>query len=248
MRPSDASLCSVSNFFFSGNVTNIPAVLQPSSTCQWIRLFTVRCQRFTHQPIVFCVVRPTHISLGLAMRAVSLFSSRAAALVSRVSRLRRSTLSRACTPLTKSEEKERLLAVYHPLSSRKLKKALKLPSHRYLLTPTGFDILLPPYIFAPISLPSLFCSSNWRLNRQEITGKGKWHDDLLTMNEANNTLTITAVYFCNKVFHCNRSLSKINNKLLRKSLHNKTNFNKCEFTEKFCEFINLIINSVQDSR
>ena len=32
-------------------------------------------------------------------------------LVSRVSRLRRSTLARACTPLTKSEEKERLLAV-----------------------------------------------------------------------------------------------------------------------------------------
>ena len=33
------------------------------------------------------------------------------ALASRVSRLRRSTLARACTPLTKSEEKERLLAV-----------------------------------------------------------------------------------------------------------------------------------------
>ena len=32
--------------------------------------------------------------------------------------------------------------------------------------------------------------------------------------------------------------------LVRKSLHNETNFNKCEFTEKFCEFINLIINSV----
>ena len=36
----------------------------------------------------------------------------------------------------------------------------------------------------------------------------------------------------------------LDNKLLRKSLHNETNFNKCEFTEKFCEFINLIINSV----
>ena len=36
-------------------------------------------------------------------------------------------------------------------------------------------------------------------------------------------------------------------KLVRKSLHNETNFNKCEFTEKFCEFIDLIINSVQDS-
>ena len=33
-------------------------------------------------------------------------------LVSRVSRLRRSTLARACTSLTKSEEKDGLLAVY----------------------------------------------------------------------------------------------------------------------------------------
>ena len=38
------------------------------------------------------------------------------------------------------------------------------------------------------------------------------------------------------------------NKSLRKSLHNETNFNKCrrEFTEKFCEFIGLVINSVQE--
>ena len=38
------------------------------------------------------------------------------------------------------------------------------------------------------------------------------------------------------------------NKSLRKSLHNETNFNKCrrEFTEKFCEFISLVINSVQE--
>ena len=42
----------------------------------------------------------------------SLFSSRAAAHVSRNSRLRRSTLARVCTPLTKSKENERLLAVY----------------------------------------------------------------------------------------------------------------------------------------
>ena len=45
------------------------------------------------------------------------FSSRAAALVSRVSRLSRSTLARACTPLTTSEEKERLLAVYKGANS-----------------------------------------------------------------------------------------------------------------------------------
>ena len=37
------------------------------------------------------------------------------------------------------------------------------------------------------------------------------------------------------------------NNLLRKSLHNDTNFNKCEFREKFCEFNNLINNSVEDS-
>ena len=36
----------------------------------------------------------------------------------------------------------------------------------------------------------------------------------------------------------------LDNNLVRKSVHNKTNFNKCEFTEKFCEFINLVINSV----
>ena len=37
------------------------------------------------------------------------------------------------------------------------------------------------------------------------------------------------------------------NKLLRKSLRNETNFKKCEFREKLCEFINLINNSVEDS-
>ena len=92
-RPS-SSLCSVSNvFFFSGNVTNFPAVLQPSSICQWFRLLIVCCQRFRNQPIVSCVVRPTLNSLALATRAVSLFPSQAAALVSRVSRLRRSCAS-----------------------------------------------------------------------------------------------------------------------------------------------------------
>ena len=40
------------------------------------------------------------------------------------------------------------------------------------------------------------------------------------------------------------SSASFDNKLVRKSLHNESNFKKCEFTEKFCEFINLIINSV----
>ena len=57
---------------FSGNVTNTRAVLQPSSTCQWFRLLTV-C--FVCWQSYFCVgsSRPTHISLALAVRAVSLF-------------------------------------------------------------------------------------------------------------------------------------------------------------------------------
>ena len=91
--------------FFSGNVTNFPAVLQPPSTSQWFRLLTVCCQRLTNQPIVFCVVRPTLNSLALAKRAVSRFSSRAAALVSRVSRLRRSR-ARALLPLNLKKKRD----------------------------------------------------------------------------------------------------------------------------------------------
>ena len=56
--------------------------------------------------------------MRLALRAVSLFSSQAAALVSRVSRLRRSTLARACTPLTKSKENEMLCLSAFELYSR----------------------------------------------------------------------------------------------------------------------------------
>ena len=63
-------------FLFSRNVTNIPAVLQALSTCQWFCLLTVCCQLFTHQLIVFGVVRPTQSIF---------FSSRASSLVSRVS-------------------------------------------------------------------------------------------------------------------------------------------------------------------
>ena len=73
MRPSYASLSgSVFNVFVFGR-RDFPTVLQPSSTCQWLRLLTACCQRFTNQPIVFCIVRPTLNSLALAKRAVSLF-------------------------------------------------------------------------------------------------------------------------------------------------------------------------------
>ena len=44
---------------------------------------------------------------------------------------------------------------------------------------------------------------------------------------------VSSVWFDNKL-------------LIRKSLHNEMHFNKCEFTEKFYDFINVIINSVQD--
>ena len=71
---------------FSGNVTNIPAVLQPASTCQWFRLLTVCCQRFTHQSIIFlhCEANAYFIGSGCAGSLFS--SSRAVTLVSCVSR------------------------------------------------------------------------------------------------------------------------------------------------------------------
>ena len=69
IRASNASLCSE----FSGNVANIPAVLQPSSTCQWFQLLTVVVNISRINQSYFCVVKPTHISLALAVRTVSLF-------------------------------------------------------------------------------------------------------------------------------------------------------------------------------
>ena len=71
-------------------------------------------------------------------------SSRAAALFSRVSRLRRSTLARACTPLTKSEEKERLLAVYSTSSTVCVPISL---THQPLL---GQYALVFPMVILPI--------------------------------------------------------------------------------------------------
>ena len=59
-----------------------------------------------------------------------------------------------------SQRRPKGIAVYvhfsipHPLSSRKLKKALKLPSHRYLPTPTTFHFLPSPCILVPISSSS----------------------------------------------------------------------------------------------
>ena len=125
-------------FFFFGKRDKHSCSASAIISLSMVSIVDTCCQRFTHQPILFCVVRPTHISLGLAMRAVSLFFfSGAAALFSRVSRLRRSTLARACTPLTKSEEKKRLLAVYY-MSGKKItssevsgRKFLPRPNHPY---------------------------------------------------------------------------------------------------------------------
>ena len=87
MRPSYASLCSVSNVFFGGETWQ--TFLQCFSHHQLVNGFNC-WQRFTNQPIVFCVLRPTLNSFALAKWAVSLFSSRPAALVSCVSQLCRS--------------------------------------------------------------------------------------------------------------------------------------------------------------
>ena len=70
---------------FSGNVTNIPAVLllaiiSLSMVSIVDSLQDVNASRISQS--YFCVVRPRLISLALAVRAVSLFSSRAATLVS----------------------------------------------------------------------------------------------------------------------------------------------------------------------
>ena len=89
MRPSYASLCSVSNvFFFFGKrdklscsasaIINLSMVSMVDSLLSTIHASANR------------ILRCETNALALAKRAVSLFSSRAAALVSRVSRLRRS--------------------------------------------------------------------------------------------------------------------------------------------------------------
>ena len=71
----------------------------------------IRLCDLTIRQSYFCLVRRTQNSFALAMGAVCNFSSRAAALVSRVSRLRYSTRARACTPLAKFAKKERPLTV-----------------------------------------------------------------------------------------------------------------------------------------
>ena len=54
------------DFYFLANVRNIPAVVQPLSSCQWFRLLTVCFQCFKHNPIVsFSAVRATHNSFAL---------------------------------------------------------------------------------------------------------------------------------------------------------------------------------------
>ena len=106
-------------FQFSGNVTNIPGVLQPSATCQWFRLLTVWCRCLAHQPIVFCVVTPTRSPPDQRVFHWPWLSGQSLFFFSgcrpRFARLAASPLARACTPLTKPEEKERLLAVYPAL-------------------------------------------------------------------------------------------------------------------------------------
>ena len=90
---------------FSGNVINNPAVLQPSSTCQWFRLLTVCCQRFTHQPIVFlrCEANAYFIGSGCAASLFFLLASRGFAA------------RRSLTRVANWRKEKRLLAVYFKL-------------------------------------------------------------------------------------------------------------------------------------
>ena len=90
---------------FTGNVTNITAVHQPSSACQRFRLFTVCCQRFLHQPIVFLRSEANAYfnSLALCVRAVSFLSSGCRPRFSRLAASPLNALSRAWV----TEEKKR---------------------------------------------------------------------------------------------------------------------------------------------
>ena len=111
MRPSYASLCSVSNVSFfrksDKHFSSASAIINLSMVSIVDSLLSTLLASANR--ILRCEANAYFIGSGYA--AVPLFFSRAAALVSRVSQLRPSTLKRACTPLTKSEEKERLLEV-----------------------------------------------------------------------------------------------------------------------------------------
>ena len=79
---------------------------------------------------------------------------------------------------------------------------------------------------------SFICMTIWRYSIASFNIK-------LHTNDYNTMITmvnqVSSVWF--------------DNKLLRKSfiMNNETNLNKSEFREKFCEFNNLINNSVEDS-
>ena len=94
---------------FSGNVTNIPAVLQPSSTCQWFWLLTVCFQCFTHQPIVFlrCEANAYFIGSGCAGSLFFLLGLPPSFLASRGFAVQRSLMR-----VANWRKKKRLLAVY----------------------------------------------------------------------------------------------------------------------------------------
>ena len=94
-------LITVTSVLFDRKTTNWKARLRAVSLFSWSVKQNARDKQMT-----------TRVTVGA--RRESHY------LVSRVSRFRRSTLARACTPLTKSEEKERLLAVYwKALTARK---------------------------------------------------------------------------------------------------------------------------------
>ena len=114
IRASNASLCSE----FSGNVANIPAVLQPSSTCQWFQLLTAAVNVSRINQSYFCVVKPTDISLALAVRAVSLFLSWAAAPISGILRFCCSTHNAPSCEWLTDEKRETAHSLLHLVKER----------------------------------------------------------------------------------------------------------------------------------
>ena len=81
------------------------------------------------------------------------------ALVSRLSRLRRSTLALARTPLTKSEEKERLLAVYSLIEKKTWFDPVRI---------SVLHLCLDPIFGFFVTISSLSCLSESYLNKSTL--------------------------------------------------------------------------------
>ena len=115
MRPSYASLCSVSNVFFFRETWQ--TLLQCFSHHQLANgfdcwQFVVNASRISQSYFALWGQRLFHWVWLCGQFLFLLLGLPPSFLASRASPLNARALARSCTPLTKSEEKERLLAVY----------------------------------------------------------------------------------------------------------------------------------------